>query len=93
MTKYSTDKKYGTVDNKTVLEAEDDVARVKWGKDWRMPTADEQQELVDNCIWSRGRLNGVDGYWVTSKQNGKSIFLPKTGCRQGKEKVPRKRRG
>jgi hypothetical protein len=50
-----------------------------------MPTADEQQELVDNCIWSRGRLNGVDGYWVTSKHNGKSIFLPTAGCFIGKE--------
>ena len=85
LTKYCTESIYGTVDNKTVLEAEDDVARVKWGEDWRMPTADEQQELVDNCIWSRGRLNGVDGYWITSKQNGKSIFLPTAGCFIGKE--------
>ena len=85
ITKYCTESIYGTVDNKTVLEAEDDVARVKWGEDWRMPTADEQQELVDNCIWSKGRLNGVDGYWITSKQNGKSIFLPTAGCFIGKE--------
>lgn len=85
ITKYCTESIHGTVDNKTTLEAEDDVARVKWGEDWRMPTADEQQELVDNCIWSRGRLNGVDGYWITSKQNGKSIFLPTAGCFIGKE--------
>ena len=31
MTKYCTDSSYGTVDNKTVLEPEDDVAHVKWG--------------------------------------------------------------
>ena len=85
ITKYCTESIHGTVDNKPVLEPEDDVAQAKWGGDWKMPTADEMQELVDNCIWSRGRLNGVDGYWVTSKHNGKSIFLPKTGCRQGKE--------
>lgn len=85
MTGYCTESIYGTVDNKTVLEAEDDVAHTRWGGNWRMPTGNEQQELIDNCTWSPGKLNGTDGYWVTSKSNGKSIFLPAAGCRQGKE--------
>ena len=31
LTKYCTDNDYGTVDNKTVLDPEDDAAHVKWG--------------------------------------------------------------
>ena len=37
VTKYCTDSSYGTIDGKTTLEAEDDVATVELGEDWRMP--------------------------------------------------------
>ena len=36
-------------DGKTTLDLEDDVAHVKWGGNWRMPTREEIQELIDNC--------------------------------------------
>ena len=51
MTKYCVNAVYGTVDNKSTLEAEDDAASVNWGGAWRMPTKEEFQELVDNCYW------------------------------------------
>lgn len=38
-------------DGKTVLEADDDAASQNWGGKWRMPTAIELQELLDNCYW------------------------------------------
>ena len=79
-TKYCTDSDYGTVDNKTVLDLEDDVAHVKWGGSWRMPTSSEIQELLDECIWEWTVLNGVDGCRVTGP-NGNSIFLPVGGDR------------
>ena len=82
MTKYYTDGSYGTVDNKTVLDPEDDVARVKWGGSWRMPTKAEQDELRDNCTWTWTIQNGVNGYKVTGP-NGNSIFLPAAGYRLG----------
>ena len=82
MTKYCTDSSYGTVDNKTVLEPEDDVAHVQWGGSWRMPTHAEQQELIDECTWDWTTLNGINGYKVTGL-NGKSISLPAAGCRFG----------
>ena len=85
ITKYCTENIYGTIDNKPLLEDEDDVAHTQWGDNWRTPTANEQQELIDNCIWRPGSLNGVNGHWATSKINGKSIFLPAAGCKQGKE--------
>ncbi len=83
MTKYCTSSSYGTVDNKTVLDLEDDVAHVKWGGSWRMPTLEEQKELKNNCTWSWTTQNGVNGYKVTSKTNGNSIFLPAAGYRRG----------
>ena len=82
MTKYCTDGKYGTVDGKTVLEPEDDVAHVKWGGDWRMPTVEEKVELSENCDCEMTTLNGVVGYVITSRVNGNSIFLPAAGFRR-----------
>ena len=83
MTKYCTNSSYGTVDNKTTLDLEDDVAHVKWGGSWRMPTGAEQQELLNNCTWTWTTQNDVYGYKVTSKTNGNSIFLPAAGLRHG----------
>ena len=82
MTKYCTSSSYGTVDNKTILEPQDDVAHVRWGGRWRMPTAEEQQELYDECTWERTELNGVYGYTITGP-NGNSIFLPVAGYCDG----------
>jgi conserved domain protein len=84
LTKYCTDSDYGTADNKTVLDSEDDVAHVQWGGSWRMPTLLEFKELSSsNCIWTWTSKNEVNGFIVTSKTNGNSIFLPVTGYRQG----------
>ena len=82
MTKYCTDSNYGTVDNKTVLESSDDVAQVKWGGSWRMPTDAEMTELRENCTWMWTTQNKMKGYKVTSKKNGNSIFLPAAGYRK-----------
>ena len=60
-----------------------DVARAKWGGSWRLPTGAECQELIDKCTWTWTTQGGHNGYKVTSKTNGKSIFLPAAGCRYG----------
>ena len=77
-TKYNTNSSYGTVDNKTVLDPEDDAAHVNWGGSWRMPTDEEWTELRTNCTWTWTTQNGVKGRLVTGP-NGKSIFLPAAG--------------
>lgn len=84
LTKYCTSSSYGTVDNKTVLDPEDDVAHVKWGGTWRMPTIVEIKELQNECTWRSGNRRGVNGYLVTGP-NGNSIFLPAAGYRGGEE--------
>ncbi|MCQ2153502.1 MAG: hypothetical protein MJY44_02870 [Bacteroidales bacterium] len=73
----------GTPDNKTVLDPDDDVAHVKLGGKWRMPTYDEWGELIDSCTSEWTTLNGVSGRKFTSRKNGNSIFLPAGGYRDG----------
>lgn len=78
-TKYCTNPSYGTVDNKTVLDSEDDAAHVKLGGNWRMPSFEDIQELVENCSPELVSICGVKGVKMTSKINGNSIFLPAGG--------------
>ena len=83
LTKYCTYSSYGNngfTDNKTELDLADDAAYVNWGKDWRMPSYFQIEELKEQCQWTPTTLNGVDGYTVTGC-NGNSIFLPKAGYR------------
>ena len=75
LTKYCTDDKYGTVDYETELLPEDDAAYVNWGPVWRMPTLEQQQELIERCTWQWVERNGVYGRLVTGS-NGNTLFLP-----------------
>lgn len=83
MTKYCTNSKYGTVDNKTELEPSDDAATANWGSEWQMPSYGQCNELINSSYttttWTT--MNGKYGRKITSKSNGNSIFLPAAGCR------------
>lgn len=68
------------LDKKTQLDPEDDVAHVKWGGNWRMPTYAEQDELRTKCTWKWTTSGGINGYVVTGP-NGNSVFLPAAGNR------------
>ena len=83
-TKYNGRTADGVVDNLSCLEAEDDVATVTRGSNWRTPTAREWWDLeyTENCSWTWATLNGVNGYIVQSKIPGFTdnwIFLPAAG--------------
>lgn len=98
-TKYCFDDFYGKkgyADYKTVLDEEDDVAHVKWGGKWRMPTDGEFKELLDSCTWVWTSIKGVEGYKVTSNRAGysdQSVFLPAAGIMNGLEVVSTNTRG
>ena len=75
-------------DSDLKLKNEYDVAHVKWGGSWRMPTEEEFQELMEKCTWEMVPSdidkwsNDTPGGWkVTSKINGKSIYIPASGQR------------
>lgn len=79
MTKYCKNSNFGTVDNRMTLTSSDDVATVKWGSKWRIPTMEEIIELRNKCIWTWTFLNGIKGCRVEGP-NGNSIFLPAAGA-------------
>lgn len=75
------------MDNKTVLDSEDDAASANWGGSWRIPTDEEWTELMTNCscTWTNDyNGTGIAGLKMTSKKAGykdKAIFLPAAGHR------------
>ena len=74
----------GTIDGKATLDLDDDAAAQIMGGDWRMPTKEEIQELIDNTDseWVEDfNGSGVNGGKFTSKVNGNSIFIPASGYR------------
>lgn len=85
--------KYGSYDNKGVLEAADDAASVRLNADCHIPTEAEWNELKNsqNCDWTWTddyNESGVSGYIVTSKMDGytdNSIFFPTSGYKSRDE--------
>ncbi len=57
-----------------------DVAHVKWGEDWQMPSEDQLIMLINNSSSEWIIVNGVAGRRLTGS-NGGSIFLPDAGYR------------
>ncbi len=87
LTKYCNNDSYGKngfTDKLTTLEAADDAATANWGSEWRMPTIDEWEELIDKCTWTWTTKNSVKGYEIKAT-NGNSIFLPAAGDRYDDE--------
>lgn len=87
MKKYCTDSDYGTVDDKTILDPDDDAAHVNWQGAWRMPTKKEQDALHDQCTWTWTTMTNsagksINGYKISNKNDSsKFIFLPSAGYR------------
>lgn len=77
--------KYNGVDGKVVLDATDDAATKLWGSDYRMPTKEECQELLDYCTYqwvTDYQGSGVNGALFTSRVEGHTndkIFIPAAG--------------
>ena len=69
-------------DCKMVLDLEDDVAHVKLGGKWRIPTKKEVNALIESTTVTKKTINGVKGYEVYSTVNGNSIFLPAAGYKK-----------
>jgi uncharacterized protein YjdB len=59
-----------------------DIAKAKWGGNWRLPTTDELSELNSKCTWAWTTVNGIKGKKATGP-NGNSIFIPAAGNRKG----------
>ena len=76
-TKYCCNSSYGIVDNKYVVDKEDDAASANWGGNWRLPHPSEVAELMNNCYWE----------WTNSYNNsgikGVIVYKAKTTTDMG----------
>lgn len=59
-----------------------DVARVRMGSPWRMPSDEQMEELINNCSRQWTQRKDVNGILVKGR-NGGQIFLPAAGFRLG----------
>lgn len=82
LTKYCADSKYGIVDGLFELSSNDDIAALTLGKDWRIPSKDNMEELLSCCSWKVETKNGIYGWRVTGT-NGNSIYLAAAGSASG----------
>ena len=53
-----------------------DVAHVKWGGAWQMPSIEQIQELLDHCTYLWTEINGIKGQMFISTENGMNVFIP-----------------
>lgn len=60
------------------LLPQNDIATVKMGSNWSMPTSDEWKELEEKCTFSTVEVNGRRCIKVTGP-NGNYILLPEAG--------------
>ena len=74
LTKYNSNSEFGAVDNKSVLDEEDDAAHVLYGGFWRMPTREEANELFTYCEMDVNYEDKIVTF--TSTVNGNTIVFP-----------------
>lgn len=83
LSKYNTISSHGPVDEKIVLDPEDDAASVNLNGRWRMPTEAELSELMGSCWWEWSELNGIGGFivhgWGANNEEH-TIFIPRAGA-------------
>ncbi|WP_297219903.1 hypothetical protein [uncultured Prevotella sp.] len=80
--------KYNEKDLRTVLELEDDAARVNLGVGYRIPTKEDWEELLEDCKWEAVTTTlseiidpsqtKIIARWKVTGPNGNSIVLPMT---------------
>lgn len=77
LSKYRLDEDGNREDNKTVLDPEDDVATMRWGNGWRMPTQDEWDALFTQ--YANTVEEDEKGLILTFSDKEETLSLPKTG--------------
>ena len=79
--------KYNINDRKVTLDSSDDAVSAAWGCNWRMPTTDEFQVLMNavNRTWTYNyEGSGVAGLICTDKtDSSKVLFFPAAGYANG----------
>ena len=69
--------KYNTTDGLMTLDASDDAASIWMGKEWKIPTIEQLEEL-NSLDTSLVKMNGIYGRMFNGK-NGNTLFFPMNG--------------
>lgn len=69
-----------------------DVAYVKWGNEWKMPTNTQWKELFSKCKRKYDKVNNVNGMIFTGP-NKKTLFFPAGGYKGGKSYQDKNEKG
>ena len=77
---------YNELSKMNIGGTEYDVAKAKWGNNWRMPSKEDFSELMNECKWSLIRYKDVYGARIEGP-NGNSIFMPIPGVKVGTKLV------
>lgn len=71
----------GNNEKRSVIGTDRDVARVKWGSPWKMPSREQLEELVKICTIHKVMIpthpNGR--FYLFTGPNGRSLLVPLTG--------------
>ena len=57
----------------------EEFKKVKWDGDWRLPTKEECQELIDSCEWIWKKSDWAGSGYKIKGPSGQEIFLPAAG--------------
>ena len=71
----------GNNEKRSIIGTDRDVARVKWGSPWKMPSREQLEELVKICSIHKVTIpthpNGR--FYLFTGPNGRSLLVPLTG--------------
>ena len=73
--------KYKVNGSLSIIGTRKDVAYIKWGEQWQMPTKNQIMELRSECRVSLIELSDKKMYAVFIGPNGKSILFPMCGSK------------
>lgn len=72
--------KYGPlIDRYEYLQIQDDVAKQKWGGNWRMPAREDYLDLLQDTEWDTFTLRGIEGVVILCSKTHNALFFPLTG--------------
>ena len=81
--KYNPLPSFGKTDDESWLQLADDAAYVNWGEDWRTPSKEQMEELMDDNYTKKEYIKQEKAYKLTSLKNGNSIYFPASGLCDG----------
>ena len=73
--------KYSVNGSSSIIGTRKDVAYIKWGEQWQMPSKNQIMELRSECRVSSIELSDRKWYAVFTGPNGKSIVFPISGSK------------